>query len=181
MNPNVLWGAISFVVWSIFSVWFYTIDAASDEADKRLLSDQNVAIVDSIANLPDTLIVETKAPEVVPVRIEKQFHFGLDSSTPLQRQAIEEFLGTLNSLENRQNLRVEIVGHTCDLGSKAYNDQLGKRRAGYIQEALVTNGLFDISQIQCISQGEQSPLVANSSEANRSQNRRVNIIITSVS
>jgi outer membrane protein OmpA-like peptidoglycan-associated protein len=67
-----------------------------------------------------------------------------------------------------------IVGHTCDMGSDEYNLALSERRADSVRDFLQQAGLKDV-QIRTEGHGEREPRVANSSDANRSRNRRVDI------
>ncbi|MAT92963.1 MAG: hypothetical protein CME59_10225 [Halioglobus sp.] len=69
---------------------------------------------------------------------------------------------------------VDIIGHTCDLGSEEYNQGLSERRAAAVREYLVGAGL-DPQRITYTGLGELDPLVPNSSDNNRRLNRRVEI------
>ena len=67
---------------------------------------------------------------------------------------------------------VTVEGHTCDKGADAYNQALGQRRADSVTKAL-TGGGVAANRVASVSKGEKAPAVPNSSEANRSKNRRV--------
>jgi outer membrane protein OmpA-like peptidoglycan-associated protein len=72
--------------------------------------------------------------------------------------------------------RFEIVGHTCDLGSKEGNLKLSQKRASSLVTYLSEN---DIASELLTSRGiaDAEPLVPNTNEKNRSRNRRVEIHI----
>ena len=66
---------------------------------------------------------------------------------------------------------VSIEGHTCDIGTDAYNMGLGQRRADAVQKYLVDSGI-DAARVKAVSYGESRPAVPNDSAANRKLNRR---------
>ncbi|MDZ4857647.1 MAG: OmpA family protein [Candidatus Hydrogenedentes bacterium] len=74
---------------------------------------------------------------------------------------------------------VLIEGHTCDLGSDAYNMGLGQRRADAVKSYMLENGI-DAGRITTQSFGESDPAVANDGDANRKLNRRAEFNITIV-
>jgi outer membrane protein OmpA-like peptidoglycan-associated protein len=73
-------------------------------------------------------------------------------------------------------LRVDIVGHTCDIGSEKRNLRIGEERAQAVAAYLQEKGVA-ANRIDTRTAGESTPLVPNTSEANRQVNRRVTILI----
>jgi len=67
-----------------------------------------------------------------------------------------------------------IEGHTCDLGGDAHNKDLSQRRAESVVAQLVKLHV-DPARLQPLGFGAEQPLVANTSEKQRSKNRRVQI------
>lgn len=67
----------------------------------------------------------------------------------------------------------KIEGHTCDLGSDAFNLDLSLRRAQTVRDYLV--GTFNLSgdQLEIEGYGERYPAVPNTDETARQKNRRV--------
>ena len=68
-----------------------------------------------------------------------------------------------------------IVGHTDDIGSDPYNNDLGKRRAQSVRTYFRNLGLE--AKINIDSKGEKQPVAPNDSDENRQKNRRVNVLI----
>jgi outer membrane protein OmpA-like peptidoglycan-associated protein len=70
-----------------------------------------------------------------------------------------------------------IEGHTDDVGEAAYNESLSQKRAvsvgNYLKAADIASSRLTIKWY-----GETQPKVANSSDANRAENRRVEFAIT---
>ncbi|WP_196221385.1 OmpA family protein [Sansalvadorimonas verongulae] len=97
--------------------------------------------------------------------------FGLDSSTLSQEQM--EFLDKM-AKDVKPDMVVDVTGHACDLGEESYNQTLSLKRAKAVKDYLKKKGVPD-SQIRMSGKGELAPKVTNSSESNRSMNRRAEV------
>lgn len=69
----------------------------------------------------------------------------------------------------------QIVGHTDDTGSDAFNDGLSLRRAEAVVRYLATRFGIEAGRLEPVGRGERQPMEGNSTEAGRSKNRRVEI------
>jgi len=69
-----------------------------------------------------------------------------------------------------------IEGHTDDTGTPEYNMELSKKRAYSVSDYLASKGVTT-SRLNVKWYGESQPKVPNTSEANRTQNRRVEVAI----
>jgi len=83
---------------------------------------------------------------------------------------------TLN-LRQHPNSTVRVVGHTDNVGSAAYNDELSTQRALSVSRILLANGLSS-ARLTYYGQGYRQPVASNLTAAGRAMNRRVEIIIT---
>jgi formylglycine-generating enzyme required for sulfatase activity len=72
--------------------------------------------------------------------------------------------------------KIELHGHTCSMGSKSYNMELGLKRAESVKAFLVSKGI-SAGRISVKSFGEDAPKYTNQTEAGRSLNRRVEILL----
>ncbi len=72
--------------------------------------------------------------------------------------------------------RIEVIGHTDNVGSAALNQDLSQRRAGSVADVLVSNGV-PAARVAIFGRGEDAPIASNLSDTGRAQNRRVEIII----
>ncbi len=75
-------------------------------------------------------------------------------------------------LKERPNLKVVIEGHTCDIGSEAYNQKLSERRARAVSDYLVQNGV-NAANLSTVGHGEMQPVADNKTRSGRELNRRV--------
>ena len=80
------------------------------------------------------------------------------------------------NLTDHPNSTIQVVGHTDNVGTAAYNNDLSLRRALAVSEILIRNGLAT-SRIRYMGQGYYQPIATNTTSAGRAMNRRVEIII----
>lgn len=114
-------------------------------------------------------------PEVV-FEFDSSVTFGLDSAQlqPGAQAELNEAVALLNLHD--ELARVEVAGHTCDLGPADYNQGLSQRRAQAVRDYLVENGV-SADRLVVRGYGEDRPKVANRSESARQQNRRVELVV----
>jgi len=79
-------------------------------------------------------------------------------------------------LKRNPDLKVELAGHTDNVGSENYNRKLSADRAEVVREALITNGI-DENRLTANGYGASMPVVPNDSDENRAKNRRTEMII----
>jgi OOP family OmpA-OmpF porin len=75
------------------------------------------------------------------------------------------------ALKMDPTIQLEIEGHTCNLGSAAYNLALGARRAAAVRDYLIMRGIAP-QRMTTVSYGERRPKFDNDTKAGRSKNRR---------
>ena len=81
------------------------------------------------------------------------------------------------SLRAHPNSTVRVVGHTDNVGSLAYNQQLSVDRALAVARILISDGVT-AGRISYSGRNFAEPITTNASAAGRAQNRRVEVIIT---
>lgn len=130
-------------------------------------------LMDALAPLVRGLDGEL-APESPSEAVDFQnILFDFDSAKP--RKVSQPELKAMAELIKRSKAsHVQIVGHTDDVGTDAYNKRLGQRRALAVCEALIRLGVSP-NILEPVSKGESAPLVPNDTEFNRSLNRRVEL------
>ena len=82
-------------------------------------------------------------------------------------------------LANTPSRTVALVGHTDSSGALDANIALSKRRAASVLERLVSDYGADRAQLEAEGMGYLAPLSSNLTEAGRTANRRVEVIVTS--
>ncbi len=106
----------------------------------------------------------------VKVRLNNVF-FDTDK-TILRSESFEELDKVVDFLNENAMVRIEIGGHTDDVGSDDYNKRLSQGRADAVRQYLVNAGI-DSGRITAMGYGESQPEVVNSTAENRQINRRV--------
>lgn len=87
--------------------------------------------------------------------------------------------GMLEAIKGGKRVsRVSIVGHTCDIGSDAYNQGLSERRANSVKQWLAAHDV-EVDELDASGKGELEPRFPNTREE-RSKNRRVDVSFLTV-
>lgn len=112
-------------------------------------------------------------PVAQKVSLATDTHFDFDRSA--LRPEGKARLDDLSSKVGGINLEVVIaVGHTCSIGSDAYNQKLSVRRAESVKRYLVAKGI-EANRIYTEGKGEKQPAYSNKTREGRQKNRRVEI------
>ena len=72
-----------------------------------------------------------------------------------------------------ENTKVVVVGHTDARGSASYNQALSERRAAAVAAVLVREHGVSSSRVSSRGAGESAPIASNDTKEGRAQNRRV--------
>lgn len=106
-----------------------------------------------------------------------QFDFNSAELRPESRELLSRIGGILLASEG---YGLAVYGHTDDVGSAAYNQQLSEQRAEAVRKYLAQVGI-DPEIITIKGYGKSSPLANGTSDAERAKNRRVEIALTDTS
>ena len=100
-----------------------------------------------------------------------------DTGSAQLRGSADDNLDKLVSFLTRYpDRRVMIEGHTDNVGSQTYNQQLSQMRAESVRQRLEKGGIAS-TRMSVSGVGLQRPVASNNTVAGRQQNRRVEIII----
>jgi outer membrane protein OmpA-like peptidoglycan-associated protein len=102
--------------------------------------------------------------------------FATDSAT-LRPDLVSDIRVLGRNLLAYPNTTVQVIGHTDNTGTAAYNQDLSERRARSVSSVLFQEGVPG-SRIVSIGRGEAQPIASNQTEDGRRQNRRVEFVIT---
>ncbi len=80
-------------------------------------------------------------------------------------------------LKNRGEYSIQLFGHTDNIGTNEYNDELSKNRVVAVQNRFVTKNI-PFEKIAISQFGEVQPVKSNESKTGQAQNRRVEIKVT---
>lgn len=123
--------------------------------------------------VPPAPKAETPRPVIVRQTYQAETLFDFDKSVikPAGKQVLNGLVAKLKTF----NLEIIVaVGHTDSIGTDAYNQKLGQRRAEAVKAYLVSQGI-DKNRIYTESKGESQPVADNRTREGRAKNRRVEV------
>ena len=123
-------------------------------------------------NIPGAVV--QRVGEGITVTFASGLLFDFDSDA-VRGEASHNLTTLAESLEKYDNSDLLIVGHTDDVGTEAYNQDLSERRATSAADYLRAQGVR--RSIRTVGRGENEPIVSNASDEGRSKNRRVEVAI----
>ena len=86
-------------------------------------------------------------------------------------------LGTLaDLLMNDPKLKIQVTGHTDNVGDSASNQALSERRAKFVARLLTERYAVDANRLSAKGYGADQPLTDNDTEQGRAINRRVELV-----
>ncbi|MEO5562202.1 MAG: OmpA family protein [Chitinophagaceae bacterium] len=114
--------------------------------------------------------------EGIVVEFNNQVLFGFDRAD--LGGTSKESLGELITILNKYpETNIEIQGHTDNTGTNSYNNRLSERRSAAVAAYLRSNGISS-ARVKTKGYGETAPKYSNDTDDGRSQNRRVEFLIT---
>ena len=102
--------------------------------------------------------------------ILKNIFFATDSFE-LKKESYPELNTVVDLLKKNPDLKVEIGGHTDNVGSREYNIKLSENRARSVYDYLISQGIGK-SRLKYKGYGFSEPVANNSNEEGRAKNRR---------
>jgi outer membrane protein OmpA-like peptidoglycan-associated protein len=99
------------------------------------------------------------------------FDFNQATIKPQSEPALQEIANALRASDRR----FSIEGHTDNIGTDRYNDDLSARRAAAVKAALVRDHGIAEARLSTIGYGERRPVETNDTLAGRARNRRVEL------
>lgn len=104
-------------------------------------------------------------------------YFDRDAKISELSSEEKQFLTDLITyLTNKPNAIVKSIGHTDDQGEYVRNKYISRKRAEFVRDFLVQNGI-SAKQIWVFNEGPDQPIADNETRAGRAKNRRVEVIL----
>ncbi|MCU0903911.1 MAG: OmpA family protein [Tabrizicola sp.] len=117
----------------------------------------------------------TNTGEFLIVNMPQDLLFAVDSAA-VRPDLRADLSAVAASLLRYPNSTIEVIGHTDNTGTVAYNQDLSQRRAVAVASILRESGVPG-GRIAAFGRGMDQPVASNQTPAGRAQNRRVEIII----
>lgn len=97
-------------------------------------------------------------------------------SYELKKESFPELNKLTHFLQINAEIKVEISGHTDNVGGEAYNLELSKKRAKAVVEYLMANGIAS-ERMKAKGYGYSKPVNANNTVEGRAKNRRTELLV----
>ena len=151
------------------------IGAAVGGATGAIIGNQMDKQAEEIAKkVPDANVI--RVGEGIVVEFSSNVLFGFDKSNLSNdaRGNLDKLVTILNSYPDTD---IKIQGHTDSKGTTAYNQSLSEQRAVAVSSYLNSRNISG-NRLSVVGYGEMLPKYLNDTEDGRSQNRRVEFLIT---
>ena len=126
------------------------------------------------ASMGDSVSIINTGSQLI-VSLPESITFATNSA--VVKSSLVSNLNTLaHSMNDYPNTTIEVVGHTDNTGTSAYNQALSEQRARAVRGILINT--VTPSRVVAYGVGETRPVASNASAEGRQANRRVEIFIT---
>jgi len=127
-----------------------------------------------LKNLPDETYFDVEIDMVkikAGVKVELKNIFFAFGSFELEETSTAELTFLVNYMKQNPGMRIEIQGHTDNVGGDADNQRLSQQRAEAVREYLTSQGI-EGERVEATGYGESQPIASNDTEDGRQRNRR---------
>jgi outer membrane protein OmpA-like peptidoglycan-associated protein len=148
------------------------IDPLRDPIDPDRDHDGVLNAADHCPRTPaGTAVDDRGCVPVVQVLVLEGITFLFDSAE-IQRGHEDDLAAAARMLEDNPEVRVEIGGHTDDVGDPTHNERLSEERAQSVADWLVSHGV-ERSRLRVRGYGMSAPREPTVDDASRARNRRI--------
>lgn len=140
-----------------------------------LFYSENYNFKENFVDKPYELSVSLSPIEIGGTTILRNVFFDLDKYE-LQPKSYVELDKLVQLLKENPTLKVELIGHTDNQGSKSYNQTLSENRAKAVVAYLTSKGIAN-DRMKPKGMGDTQPISTNATEEGRALNRRTELKI----
>lgn len=90
----------------------------------------------------------------------------------IRPESLPRLDNVVDFMQHKKSAKIEISGHTDNVGNKKANKTLSEKRANACRDYLISKGI-DGSRIKAVGWGDEKPIAPNDTEAGRQKNRRI--------
>jgi outer membrane protein OmpA-like peptidoglycan-associated protein len=131
-----------------------------------------------VENIADSNIVDKNENYIYKIEkdstlIIENIHFA-SNETRLLPRSYKDLELILEYLNENSSKKVQIIGHTDNIGNESANQKLSEKRAHVVYNYFISN-FIDKSRISYLGKGETAPLASNEDGIGRRKNRRVEL------
>ena len=145
-------------------------DLCPDEAETKNSLEDDDGCPDTTGTEPQSSSTTTEPPVLPPARIP--FASGDADIPPGSTAVLDEVVRVMNE---HPNLRLEVQGHTDNVGDDVLNMRLSLERAESVRRYLMERGIA-AERLVARGYGESRPTAGNGTAGGRSANRRIEFV-----
>ena len=149
--------------------------ALNASAEGYLFFSENYSIANSTVDKPFSLDVKLSPLTSGSVIALRNIFFNTASAELLPASNLE-LDKLLRLMKANPTLRIEVGGHTDNVGADAENQKLSEQRASAVSKYLTSYGI-EATRVIAAGFGETKPVASNDTEEGRAQNRRTEITV----
>ena len=134
-------------------------------------------ITDNLDKCPNTIKgikVDNNGCEIMATYM---FNFKIGSDK-IDKKYYPKIKKLADILKENPNIKIEIEGHTDNIGSEEYNYELSLKRANSLKNILINEYKIDPKRIKIKGFGATQPIASNKTKEGRMKNRRIVVINT---
>lgn len=135
---------------------------------------QSIKVTDNIGQIAYLNINVIPTPKPAASITLKNLNFVFNT-TELTKDSLKELDKNIQNIAKVKIQKIIVIGHTDDVGSEEYNQELSLGRAEVVKNILLKKFNLSSSQVEAVGMGEAEPLVKNNSPKNKLKNRRVEL------
>lgn len=124
---------------------------------------------------PDEELLIRKKADQVEFKLAQNLLYDFNS-VYVRNDYLPKLSAIARALKEKEGLKLQLYGHTDNVGSPEVNQRIARRRAALVENYLQQRNIRD-ERIEITSYGQEAPLQENDSEEARQQNRRVETIL----
>jgi flagellar motor protein MotB len=132
----------------------------------------------SLPAMPGPIVMES----ILKIRVVKSYlrtynldHVYFDTNKwDIKSESLKAIKTLIKAMESNPKMRVEIAGHTDNVGDDKSNMTLSQRRADAVVKYVLDNGIAQ-NRILAKGYGEIMPLASNDEDSGRQKNRRTEV------
>jgi outer membrane protein OmpA-like peptidoglycan-associated protein len=167
-------GFLALCAWIAFSTYIYVCKVKGFCKESETI--ESTAVMPEETTAGDTLS-EPAVREAAVIPEDLVVHFAFDRSDFNPDAQTEKYIQDSKAyLDQNSEARLSMTGHTCAIGTDAYNQALGERRAQSVKQYFQSKGM-PAGSILVESRGENEPVDDNNTSAGRANNRRTEVTI----
>ncbi len=134
---------------------------------------QPAAVVPALKTPQAAQLEQARHGDTVIILEGVNFEFDSARLRPDAIVILDEASGVL---ARRSDISVDVIGHTCSIGTEKYNQGLSERRAKSVYDYFIKKGIA-ADRLTTQGFGETKPAFSNATREGRAKNRRVELYV----